>query len=123
MGKYHIHRLDGPHAAIREALESVGASVYPGGPLDFIVGFKGEDRLMEVKGPRGQLRASQRVFIERWKGRKVAVVRSIPEALEAIGVGLERRFVCRRCGEVFDRPSRRTEHEIAAHEMPCGRLE
>jgi hypothetical protein len=84
VGKYHVHRLDGPHAAIREALEAVGASVYSGGPLDLIVGMGRRTYLLEVKGPRGQLRATQKAFLERWRGHAV-VVRSIDEALAAIG--------------------------------------
>lgn len=85
MAKYAYHRLDGNHAAIREALEAVGATVSLQGPLDLLVGFGGQNYLLEVKTARGQLRASQRAFLGRWKGH-VAVVRTVDEALGVIGV-------------------------------------
>lgn len=84
MARYSYHRLDKNHAEIRQALEQVGASVYPGGPLDLIAAFKGHTVLLEVKTAKGKLRPSQRAFLASWQGCAL-VVRTAKEALEAIG--------------------------------------
>lgn len=84
MAKYSYHRLDKNHAEIRQALEQVGASVYPGGPLDLIVGYRGFTTLLEVKTAKGKLRASQKAFMLSWQGVAV-VVRTREQALKAIG--------------------------------------
>lgn len=84
MAKYSYHRLDANHAAIRQALEQVGATVYSGGPLDLIAGFRGHTVLLEVKTAKGKLRPSQVAFLASWQGC-AAVVRTVQEALEVIG--------------------------------------
>ena len=84
MAKYRYHRLDENHAQIRAALERVGATVVPDGPLDLLVGFRGANYLLEVKTATGKLRVKQEGFIRRWKGQ-VHVVRSVDEALAVIG--------------------------------------
>lgn len=84
MAKYAYHRVDVNAAAIYHVLQRCGASVYRGGPLDAIVGFKGRNYLVEVKTATGKLRASQQAFLARWQGQAV-VVRSVDDALAAIG--------------------------------------
>jgi hypothetical protein len=84
MAKYAYHRLDGNHHTIADGLRRVGASVCEKGPLDLLVGFRGKNYLLEVKTARGQLRASQKTFLAGWQGT-AAVVRSLEEALQAIG--------------------------------------
>jgi hypothetical protein len=84
MGKYHVHRLDANHAAIREALEQVGATVDTRCPGDALVGWRGANYLLEIKTSTGKLRASQERFQAAWKGH-YAVVRTVDEALKVIG--------------------------------------
>lgn len=50
---------------------------------DLLVGFRGKNTLLEVKGEKGKLRPSQVDFIETWGGREVRVVRNLEEAIEA----------------------------------------
>ena len=96
MARYAYHRLDANHAAIRDGLEAVGASVEPDGPLDLIVGFRGRNYLLEVKTAKGKLRPSQERFWAHWRGQK-ALVRTLEEALKEIGAwkdpGLQPREV------------------------------
>lgn len=84
-------RRDSTHREIVRMLEAVGASVFDsadvgGGFPDLVVGYRGKTYLMEVKGPKGKLRASQVAFGRRWKGTAVDVVRTAAEALIAIGL-------------------------------------
>lgn len=84
-------RRDTTHRAIKEALVSVGATVFDtadvgGGFPDLVVGYKGSTYLMEVKGPRGRLGASQDAFRDRWRGGPLIVVRTRGEALQALGI-------------------------------------
>jgi len=85
MAKYSYHRLDGNHAEIRAALEAVGATVNEKGPLDLLVGFRGANYLLEVKTARGQLRASQKSFLDRWRGQ-AHIVRTVEDAFGVIGI-------------------------------------
>jgi len=67
------------------ALEAVGAEVWIiEEPVDLMVGFRGINYLLEVKGLTGTLTDRQKVFFRDWRGHK-AVVRSVDEALRAIG--------------------------------------
>ncbi len=84
MARYAYHRLDANHLEIVRALEAVGATVEPKGPLDLLVGFRGANYLIEVKTAKGKLRASQERFMADWRGQAV-VVRSAQEALQTIG--------------------------------------
>ena len=85
MAKYAYHRLDANHKAIVAGLRQIGASVYPGGPLDVIAGYRGANYLLEFKTRLGRTRASQEAFLASWRGQ-ACVVRTLEEALEAIGV-------------------------------------
>lgn len=81
MGKYQVHRSDANAAAIMATWRGAGATVAViGRPLDCLVGWRGVNYLVEIKTPRGALRASQRAFLETWRGQ-AAVVRSVGEAL------------------------------------------
>ena len=85
MGKYQVHRSDGNAQQIIAAWRRVGATVeLIGRPTDALVGFRRVNYLFEIKTARGKLRASQAAFLERWRGQ-VCVVRSVSEALRAIG--------------------------------------
>lgn len=90
-------KVDGNQGQIVEGLRSVGASVEPlhqvgKGVPDLLVGYRGQNHLLEVKDgskrPSEQrLTPDQVKWHARWSGR-VVVVRSLGEALEAIGVKL-----------------------------------
>ena len=74
-----------------QALVDVGASVLDlhalgiTGAPDLLAGFRGQERLIEVKTDKGRLDADQRKWHDAWRGHQVAVVRSVDEALRAIG--------------------------------------
>lgn len=84
MAKYSYHRLDANHVEIRDGLIAAGATVHPKGPLDYVVGFRGANYLIEVKTEKGKLRPSQERFFRDWRGQK-ALVRTLVEALRVIG--------------------------------------
>jgi hypothetical protein len=87
MAKYSYHRVDANAEAILTAMEQAGASIFRGGPLDAIVGLRGDTWLVEIKTPKGKLRESQKRFLARWKGNAV-VIRSVEEGLKLLmGVG------------------------------------
>jgi Holliday junction resolvase len=92
-------RRDTNEQDIVEALVAAGASVARigrDGVPDLLVGYLGETYLLEVKreaGPRGgtkgkKLNAKQQTFWQGWKGRAPVLVRTVEEALKAIGVGV-----------------------------------
>lgn len=65
-------------------LSPTGASGETGLP-DLLVGFRGVNYLLEVKTGRRKLRPGQVAWRERWQGQAVAVVRSVEDALAAVG--------------------------------------
>jgi len=90
-------RIDPNHVEIVLALRAAGVSVQTlaregNGVPDLLCGWRGENHLLEVKPPpgpkggesRGQLNPRQRQWHQAWRGR-VHVVRSIDDALDAIG--------------------------------------
>lgn len=88
-----MHRTDNNQAEIVRALKSVGATIVDlsmvgGGCPDIIAGFCKRSYLIEIKNPdaRGELRTSQIIFQEFWKGENVHVVESVEDALKVIGV-------------------------------------
>ncbi len=87
-----MSRADLNQSKIVQALRSVGATVeittqQGNGFPDLVCGIFGKNYLIEVKNPdtRGKLRATQEIFVDKWKG-KVHVVQSVDEALRVIGV-------------------------------------
>lgn len=88
-------RVDGNQAEIVKALRQIGASVATchavgQGFPDICVGYNGDTFLLEIKDPtkpKGdqKLTPSQVEWHQRWRGH-VAVVKTIQQALEAIGV-------------------------------------
>lgn len=84
MGKYQVHRSDGNAARIIATLEAYGAQwTALGRPLDGVVGYQGLSVLCEIKTARGKLRASQRAFLEGYRGWAV-VLRTEDEAVELL---------------------------------------
>jgi len=88
-------RVDGNQKQIVQALRQIGASVVTchavgQGFPDICVGWQGATYLLEIKDPSKPIRdqaltPSQVRFQEEWRGH-VAVVKTVREALEAIGV-------------------------------------
>jgi hypothetical protein len=80
-------RRDENEPAIRKAVEALGATwqplSIPGGP-DALIGFRGENLVMEVKQPKGKLRPSQEAWHARWRGAAVIVARTPAEAVAAL---------------------------------------
>lgn len=87
---------DANHDAIAHALEAAGAVVFDlsrvgGGCPDMVASAPdGQWILLEVKNPNNsygrKLRQSQVDFHAKWSGGPIAIVRTIPEALAAVGV-------------------------------------
>jgi len=82
-------RVDANQPEIVDALRKVGASVQHlhetgYGVPDILVGFRGFNFLLEIKGKQGKLNPLQHRWHCAWQGQ-VCVVRSVDEALEAIG--------------------------------------
>ena len=91
-------KRDANEASIIAHLRAVGASVLQIDDTDapdLLVGFRGANYLMEVKMPAGKrggtsangqhLSEGQEVWHLKWRGARVAVVRSPDEALAVIG--------------------------------------
>lgn len=88
-------RVDGNQAQIVKALRDIGASVATchavgQGFPDICVGWQNGTYLLEIKDPTKPIRdqaltPSQVKFHSEWRGH-VAVVKTVPEALEAIGI-------------------------------------
>ena len=82
---------DANEAGIIAALQKAGAGVKKlndpkaSGTPDLLVGFRGVNFLLEVKGSKGNFSQEQRWFRDWWPGRKPVVVRTPREALVAIG--------------------------------------
>ncbi len=85
-----LGRVDSNHREIVQALRDIGASVESlaglgSGVPDLLVGFRGEDFLLEVKAAKGKLTDDQWKWHARWSGKKPNVVRSVEEAFRAVG--------------------------------------
>lgn len=83
------HKVDDNQGEIVQALRDVGATVQSlasvgSGCPDLVCGFRGQNYLLEVKAPKGRLTVFEAAWHEEWSGA-VSVVRSVDEALEAIG--------------------------------------
>lgn len=90
-------RKDANHAEIVAALRSAGATVFElhkvgDGCPDLAVGFGDVNHLIEIKVPVGKkspkaapLTKAQRISFAEWRGRKIAIVTNITEALQVIG--------------------------------------
>ncbi len=83
-------KVDANQAEIVKALRKAGATVQHlhkvgEGCPDLLVGFKCENYLLEVKQPKGKTNAIQDKWHSEWNGCSF-VVRTVEEALDAIGV-------------------------------------
>ncbi len=82
----HNPQRDANEKEIVDALKKVGCSVVRINWLDLIVGYKGENYIIEVKMPKGKVSAGQQLIIDSWQGRKPEIARGIDDALKIIGV-------------------------------------
>lgn len=90
-------KADANQPAIIDALRRAGASVQPlhavgSGCPDILVGFRGVNLMVEIKDGEKppsarRLTPDQVVWHDAWRGQ-VIVVKSVDEALTAIGVGV-----------------------------------
>jgi len=83
-------KTDQNQAEIVAALRAVGATVHPihrlgGGLPDLLVGYRGQNYLLEVKTATGHLTPDEAKFFQTWRGQ-VAIVRNITQALAAIDI-------------------------------------
>jgi hypothetical protein len=86
----HALKVDDNQEDVIDALEGVGASVLrlqglERGCPDLCVGFRNVDFLMEIKGEDGRVAKHQIDWHHHWHGRPVTIVRTVEEALIAIG--------------------------------------
>lgn len=73
--------------SIIEALQAAGCTVVQiskRGVADLLVGYHGQNYLMEVKTGKAKLTMAENIFHLDWQGQ-VTIVRSVEEALQAIG--------------------------------------
>ena len=85
-------RVDANHGEIVYYLRQMGATVADthevgDGFPDIVVGFRGQTYLIEIKNPSGfnRLTTMERHWHHDWRGAPVLIVRSVDEALVAIG--------------------------------------
>lgn len=81
-------RRDANEPEIIRALEQVGASVSKisaTGFPDLVVGWRGENILMEVKDKKGKLTEDEQRWHDHWRGT-VHIVRSADDALALLGI-------------------------------------
>lgn len=89
-------RTDANQAEIVEALKKAGCSVHSthvvgDGFPDIVCGYAGVNYLFEIKSPGGRLTGKQPEWHAKWKGQ-VDIVRTVIEALQAIGLELGEDF-------------------------------
>lgn len=80
---YRAARRDSNEPAVIAVAKKCGASVIQldnEGVPDLLLGFRGQNILIEVKTEKGKLTPAQEIFFRTWKGTAV-VIRS-PEAME-----------------------------------------
>ena len=80
----YAKRRDANEPEIVEALKAVGAQVERADFCDLVVGFRGNNYLIEVKMPGAKLKPSQTKLKETWKGQ-YGIAHNVTEALLIIG--------------------------------------
>lgn len=82
-------KIDANQTELVEALRGIGASVaitsmVGNGFVDTVVGFRGNNFLIEIKTGKGKLTSDQVRFHSVWNGQ-IAIARTIEEALATVG--------------------------------------
>ena len=85
-GFYTRRRVDKNHTEIVNTLKGIGCSVVSladkgHGVPDLLVGFRGRNYLVEVKGEKGKLTPDQETFFQTWRGQTM-VFRCTEEVIE-----------------------------------------
>jgi hypothetical protein len=92
-------RQDKGNREIVAAWRQVGATVlridpagdrHQRGAPDYLVGYRGQNFLVELKRPGETLRPEQAAWHRLWRGRKVQTVDNSTDALSAIGFAMSR---------------------------------
>jgi len=83
-------KVDGNQKSIVAALRAAGATVQHlhkvgEGCPNILAGFRSENYILEIKQESGKVNKLQKEWHDNWRGH-VFVVRSVDEALDAIGV-------------------------------------
>lgn len=81
-------RRDQNEAAIIAALRATGATVVQisaAGVPDLLVGYQGQNYLIECKLGRNGLTPAQKEWHQSWEGNRIYVARTEEDALRAIG--------------------------------------
>lgn len=86
--KRYANRRDANEPDIIKALEAIGCTVEPMDKVDLVVGYRGQNYLLEVKDgnkspSRRELTKAQVRLRERWNGQ-YSVVTNVDEALDAV---------------------------------------
>jgi hypothetical protein len=87
-----MHKSDLNQKRIIDVIRKCGATVANlsgcklAGFPDLLIGYRGQNILVEVKNPEGLNRISevQREFAEKWRGGQVHYVRTVEEAVELL---------------------------------------
>lgn len=82
-------RQDGNARPIVDTFLAFGASwadlhMVGGGVADGLLGYAGQNELVEIKTPKGTFTKAQKVFRATWHGRPPIVVRSMQDALDLL---------------------------------------
>lgn len=82
-------KVDANQPDIVEALRKAGATVQHlhtigKGCPDLLVGYQGNNYVLEIKNGKGKLTADEAAWLNKWQGR-AHIVRTADEALQAIG--------------------------------------
>jgi len=86
----YARKVDDNQSDIVAALRGAGQQVVlmhavGGGFPDIIACRHGQAHFIEIKSPKGKLTPAQKVFFDEWRGPSINIVRSIDDALEAVG--------------------------------------
>jgi Holliday junction resolvase len=76
---------DSNEKEIVQALIKLGVSVVRIDWLDLLIGYNGQNYIVEIKTKTGKPSDEQLEKIANWKGRKPSICRSLEEVLEVIG--------------------------------------
>lgn len=86
-------KTDANQKIIVEGLRALGCTVQPlhavgKGCPDLLVGFHGQNFLLEVKTPSGKMTKDENEWLFQWYGQ-IAIVRTLDEALNVVGIRIQ----------------------------------
>lgn len=91
--------------AIANQLLALGFSVLDLAPIgkgapDMLVGYQGDDRLVELKTEKGVVEKHQAAWHQTWRGRPVVIARTLDDVLTALNYPLRRSVGSARTTEL-----------------------